>query len=417
MKIVHLSKSDLVGGAARAAYRLHIGLRRIGINSQMLVDKKMSDDLNIYEPEGKIRKAWSRVRPSINKVPLKFYDCQETPFYSAWIGRNVTKIDLLKKCDIIHLHWIAGGFLSINGISRLRKLNKPVVWTLHDMWAFTGGCHHSGDCEKYIYSCGSCPQLSSTKNNDITKILWKRKQRAYKNLNLTIVSPSQWLASCAKRSSLFQNSKIKIIPHGLNIDVFKPIEKFVARNILNLPKNKNIILFGAFGKFGNRKGLNYLRESISRIKMIENFNKEKLYLVNFGSPNSPEFNNISFEIKFFGKIHDDYSLTLLYSAADVFVAPSLQEAFGQTLIEAMSCGTPCVAFNKSGPKDIVDHKINGYLAEYKNAESLTEGIKWILEDERRAKKLAEAARKKTVEKYSLKKQARKYLNLYNSLLD
>ena len=417
MKVVMVNKSDIQGGAARAAYRLHTGLRTIGVDSRMVVDDKISDDPSIYGSEGKINKLWSKVRPFIDGLPLKFYDWQKTSFHPARIGRNIVRDELVKQADIINLHWIAGGLLSIKGISRLAQLGKPIVWTLHDMWAFTGGCHYSVDCEKYIDSCGSCPQLNSNKDNDITRRIWRRKKRAYKNLDLTIVTPSKWLAECAKRSSLFLNLEVQVIPHGLNTGTFKPIDKLTARSILNLPENKKIILFGAMGVTTNRlKGFQYLKEAISKLKKMKVVNKDELCFVIFGASHSKDIEKIPFEARFLGRLHDDFSLALTYSAADVLVGPSLQEAFGQIYSESMSCRTPCVAFDYGGPKDIIDHKINGYLAEYKNSKSLAGGIKWILEDENRAFKLGESARKKAVETYSLETQAKKYTKLYEELL-
>ncbi len=416
MKIVIANKSDIQGGAARASYRLHTGLRKIGVDSEMLVDNKMSDDPSVYGPEGKISKLWSKVRPFVNRLPLKLYDWQKMPLYPAWIGRNIIYHELVRRADVVNLHWIAGGFLSIRGISRLVKLSKPIVWTLHDMWAFTGGCHYSRDCEKYIDSCGACPQLNSGKDNDITRRIWSRKKKAYKDLDLTIVTPSRWLAECAKSSSLLSNLKVEVIPHGLNTDIFKPIEKLTARNILNLPKNKKTILFGAMGGTANSmKGFQYLKDTISKLEKMKTFNKNKLCLVIFGASHLRDIEEIPFEVKLLGTLYDDFSLALSYSAADVFIGPSLQEAFGQTYTESMSCGTPCVAFDYGGPADIIDHKTNGYLAEHKNSKSLAKGIQWILEDDNRALKLRGAARKKAVERYSLEIQADQYKSLYASL--
>lgn len=418
MKILHINKSDIQGGAARGAYRLHTGLRKIGVDSKIIVDDKISDDPNVYGPKGKISKLWSKVRPFIDRAPLKFYDWQGTPFHLAWMGRrDIQKHELVRQADILNLHWIAGGFLSIKGISRLAKLDKPIVWTLHDMWAFTGGCHYSIECERYISSCGACAQLDSRKDNDITRKIWRKKEKAYKDLDLTIVTLSRWLAECAKRSSLLRNFGIEVIPNGLDTGIFKPINKLTARNVLNLPKNKKIILFGAMNPTINKlKGYQYLKKAINKLKNMKVFNEDRLCLVIFGASYSEDIEKFPFEVKFLGRLYDNFSLALSYSAADVFVGPSLQEAFGQTYIESMSCGTPCVAFDYSGPKDMIDHKVNGYLAEYKNPESLAEGIKWILEDENRALRLREAARKKAVEKYSLKIQAERYVDLYKALL-
>lgn len=418
MKVVIVNTSDIKGGAARAVYRLHIGLRKIGVDSKMIVDSKISDDLNVYGPEGKIRKLWSKVRPFIDRLPLKLYDWQKTQFHPAWLGRNIIGHELVRETDIINLNWITEGFLSIKSISRLAKLEKPIVWTLHDMWAFTGGCHYSGECDKYISSCGACPQLNSRKDNDITRKIWRKKRKAYKDLHLTIVSPSKWLAECAKRSSLLSDLKVEVIPNGLNTSIFKPIDKLTARSILNLPKNKKIILFGAINATTNRlKGFKYLKKAISELEKMKTFNKDELCLVIFGTSHSKDMEKIPFEIRFLGRLYDDFSLTLSYSAADTFITPSLQDNLPNTVMESLSCGTPVVSFNIGGIPEMVKHQVDGYLSEYKNSQSLAEGIKWILEDENRALKLREAARKKAVEKYSLTIQARKYLNLWGKLLN
>jgi len=420
MKVVIVNKSDIQGGAARAAHRLHTGLRRIDVDSKMFVDKKISDDLNVYGPKKKIGKLWGEVSPFVDRISLKFYDWQKTPFYPfypARIGRNIIENELVKQSDIINLHWIVGGFLSIKGISRLAKLGKPIVWTLHDMWAFTGGCHYSGECEKYINSCGACPQLNCGRDNDITRKIWKRKKTGYRNLDLTIVTPSRWLAECAKRSSLLSHLKIEVIPNGLDTDIFKPINKLTARNILNLSKNKKIILIGAMSPTTDRrKGFKYFKEAISKLEKMQAFNKDDICLAIFGASHSRDIEKVSFEVRFFGRLYDDFSLALSYTAADVFVISSLQDNLPNTVMESLSCGTPVVAFNIGGVPDMIEHQMNGYLSEYKNSNSLAEGIKWILEDEDRALKLRKAARKKAVEKYSLGIQAKRYASLYEKLL-
>jgi len=415
MKVIHLNTSDIQGGAARGAYKIHISLRKIGVDSEMVVDKKISDDPHVYGLKGKISEAWSKVRPFIDRAPLKSYNRQETTLSLARIGRNIARNELVKQADIINLHWIAGGFLSIKGISRLANLGKPVVWTLHDMWAFTGGCHYSGDCKKYINSCGSCPQLNSDKENDITRKIWRRKKEAYKDLCLTIAPPSKWLAECAKRSSLLSDLQVEVIPHGLNTDIFKPIDKLMARDILNLPKNKRIILFGAMSATTDkRKGFKYLKEAISNLE--KSFNKDELCLVIFGASHAKDIEKFPFEVKFLGRLHDDFSLALSYSAADVCVIPSIQDNFPNTVRESLSCGIPVVAFNIGGMPDMIEHQVNGYLSNPKDANSLSTGIEWVLEDNDRAFKLAEAAREKALKEYTLEIQAKRYKSLFDSLV-
>lgn len=416
MIILHLNKSDIQGGAARAAYRLHAGLRKIGVDSKMLVDNKVSDDPSVHGLVGKINKIWGRARPFINEIPLKFYEWEGTPFYTGCIGRNIAKDGLLKQSEVINLHWVAAGFLSIRNISRLAKLGKPIVWTLHDMWAFTGGCHYSGECERYVNSCGSCPQLNVDKDGEITRGIWTRKERVYKRLNLTIVTPSKWLAECAKRSSLLSDARIEVIPYGLNTSIFKFINKSTARSILNLPKNKKIILFGAMSSTRDkRKGFSFLYKAINHLSAITD-NPKDYYLLVFGASHSENNETFPFEINYAGKFLDDVSLALLYSSADVFVAPSLEDNLPNTVIESLACGTPVVAYNVGGMPDMIDHKRNGYLAKYKDVEDLSQGIKWILDEENRRKKLAEAACDKAEREYPLEVQAGRYVDLYEELL-
>ena len=325
MIVLHLNKTDILGGAARAAYRLHLGLKSISVDSKMIVDDKISDDPSVHGLVGKINKVRSRLLPFVNEIPLKFYNREGTPFYTGCIGRNIAKDELLRQTDVINLHWVAAGFLSIRNISRLARLGKPVVWTLHDMWAFTGGCHYSGKCERYVNSCGSCLQLNSDKDCDITRKVWTRKGRAYEGLNLTVVTPSRWLAECAKRSSLFSDVRVEVIPYGLNTSIFKPINKSTARSILNLPMNKKIILFGATSSTSDkRKGFSFLHKAINNLSKIIG-NLKDYYLLVFGASHSKNNETFPFGINYAGKFSDDVSLALLYSSADVFVAPSLED--------------------------------------------------------------------------------------------
>ena len=219
MKILHLNTTDIQGGAARAAYRLNKGLQSINLDSKMLVQKKSSDDNTVFEFDSKLNKVMRILRSKIDSLPLKCYKERKKFTWSvSFVGKNIkNKINNLSP-DIINLHWINDGFLNIRGF---KKLNKPIVWTLHDMWAFTGGCHYAFDCEKYKEKCGKCPQLISKKNNDLSRKILKYKFKSWREINLTIATPSKWLARCAKESSLFKHKKIVVIPNGLDINVYK----------------------------------------------------------------------------------------------------------------------------------------------------------------------------------------------------
>ncbi len=412
MNILILSTSDIQGGAARATYRLHQGFHHISIASQMLVQTKLSDDRTVISPQTKLEKGGSKVRPTLNAIPLQLYQKRDRAPYSVqWLPeRIVPKIAQINP-DIINLHWICGGYLQIE---TLAKFNKPIVWTLHDMWAFTGGCHYSQECDRYTQSCGSCPQLHSRSNWDLSRWVWQRKAKAWKNLNLTIVTPSHWLAKCARASSLFQDLPIKVIPNGIDTTQYKPIAQSLARKVLNLPQDKQLVLFGAMSATSDpRKGFHLLMPALQ--KLSYSLGQDQIELVVFGSSQPSDPPDFGFKVHYLGRLNDDISLSILYAAADIFIAPSIQENLPNTVMEALACGKPCVAFNIGGMPDLIEHQQNGYLAKPFEVEDLARGIAWILKDMERYRKLSDRARKKIEQEFSQQLQSQRYLSLFSEL--
>jgi glycosyltransferase involved in cell wall biosynthesis len=411
MNVLHLSTSDIEGGAARAAYRLHQGLQTANITSKMLVRAKVSPDQTVIADKSVLTK----LGPPAGSLPLRLYPKHERSLFSPqWFPDALLPRVRSLDPDIIHLHWVCNGFLQIE---TLGKLNKPLVWTLHDMWAFTGGCHYSQSCDRYVQSCGACPQLKSQQNWDLSRWVWQRKAKAWKDMNLTIVSPSVWLADCARSSPLFQNRQIEVIPHGLNLTTYRPIETAIARKLLNLPIDKQFVLFGASpGTTGDkRKGFHLLQPALQQLSQSRW--QDRLELVVFGSSQPDRPIDLSFKTHYLGQFHDDLSLALVYAAADVMVVPSLQEAFGQTASEALACGTPVVAFAATGLKDIISHQQDGYLAQPFEIEDLASGIAWVLEDGDRHQKLRTCAREKAEREFNLELQAHRYRSLFTALLN
>jgi len=408
MKALLVSTSDIDGGAARAAYRLHRGLQTIGVDSQMLVRDKHSHDRTAISGKTKI----AQLGANLDGLPLQLYPTR--PMFSPqWFPDAIAPKVAGLSPDIINLHWICGGYLRVETIA---QFDKPLVWTLHDMWPFTGGCHYSQECDRYTDSCGACPQLSSSKNRDLSHWVWQRKAKAWKGSSLTIVSPSIWLAECAKSSSLFQDIRIEVIPHGLNTEKFKPVAQQTAREILDLPLNKQLVLFGvAPSATGDpRKGFHLLQAALQKLSQSEW--QERLELVVFGSSQPEKPLDLGFKTHYLGQFHDDISLALVYSAANVMIVPSIQEAFGQTASESLACGTPVVGFNATGVKDIVDHQQDGYLANPFEIEDLAQGIVWVLEDSDRHQKLRDRAREKAQQEFTLELQAQRYLSLFSQLV-
>ncbi|MDF5711735.1 MAG: glycosyltransferase family 4 protein [Nostoc sp. S4] len=413
MKVVLLNSSDSNGGASRAAYRLHQGLIGIGINSQMLVQIQESNDSTVISPQNKIGKELNKLRPRFSRLPLKLYPNRKTSEYSSsWLpDRIAAKVKKLAP-DVINLHFICESYLQIQTIASLKK---PLIWTLHDMWAFTGGCHYNQNCDRYINSCGTCPQLGSDRNLDLSRWQWQSKAKYWKNLDFTIITPSKWLAKEAQASSLFKSTRIEVIPYGLDINKYKPINRQTAREQLNLPQDKHLVLFGAVnGTSNHRKGFHLLLPALQSLS--KSGWSDRLELVIFGCSqplNPPEF---GFKSGYLGKFNDDASLALLYAAVDVFIAPSIQDNLPNTVMEALACGTPCVAFNIGGMPDMIEHQRNGYLAQPFEIEDLAQGIAWVLEDKQRRQKLCDRAREKVEQEFTLELQAHRYASVYTSVL-
>lgn len=376
MKVVHICFWEKQGGAAIAANRLHNAMLDCNINSQMIVCENLTNDRFIIPLNDKISRLKLLLYRVVESRLLAKYRPYVGDFSVSFYGLPVSQHEAVKKADVIYLHWINKNILSIQEIAKILKLNKPVIWFCHDMWAFTGGCHHSFGCSNYKLGCGNCKLLGSISKKDIAFRIFEKKRRLLqKKYNLFFLVPSEWMYECISASRLFSRHTKAVIPNSINMNVFKIINRNVARRILNLPPNEKIVLFGAdLGTNNPYKGWQYLRETL---KM---FSFDAFVVSTFGSTTNVE-TEISQKVYNFGRINDVYTLVLLYNACDVFVIPSLAESFGQTALESIACGTPVVGFKVGGIPDIVKHKKNGYLAEYKNSLSLFEGITWVLADE------------------------------------
>jgi glycosyltransferase involved in cell wall biosynthesis len=414
LKVLLLSIGDSGGGAARASYRLHVGLQNVGVFSRMMVQTKLTEDLTVLEPRGKVFKGIALLRPTLNALPLRVYPQSDFKTYSLqWLPECVSNSASKLELDLLNLHWVCDGFLKIE---TLPYFKCPLVWTLHDMWPFTGGCHYSGDCDRYTEHCGCCPQLGSSKAFDLSAWVWHRKAKNFSSLNLTLVTPSRWLANCAQSSSLFRGRRIEVIPNGLDLQIYKPIDSRMARQILNLPQDKKLILFGAVRATSDRrKGFHLLQPALHQLRQITQH--DNIQLVIMGAPAPPQPLDLGFETHYLGTLRDDYSLALAYAAADVFVAPSVQDNLPNTVLEAIACGIPCVAFDIGGMPDLIKHKQNGYLALPYETEDFARGINWVLGDRDRWQKLSEASRSKAEQEFSLTLQASRYRDLFQEIVE
>jgi glycosyltransferase involved in cell wall biosynthesis len=373
----------------------------------MLVQKKESDDEFVIGAENNIfYKAVDSLRSKLDKLPKLLYrNRKKVPWNVNWLP-NPLLFYYIKKInpDVINLHWINNGFISIKQIGKLEKLNIPIIWTLHDMWPFTGGCHYTGGCEKYKKHCGTCPQLKSSKKKDLSYKIFEKK----KNFSgISVICLNRWMKKCVKESELFSNGKVDIIPNGFNLDILKPRNRELGRKKFNLPLNKKIILFGAVSVDDERKGFIYLEKALNRI------NNQDYVGVIFGKCEKKI--DLKIDTYYLGNIKGEKEISLLYSSANVFVCSSLEDNLPNTLIESMSSGTPVVAFEIGGIPDIIDHKKNGYLAKPFDVDDLGRGIEWCIEDKKRNDQLGKNAREKVLKNFSQEVVSQKVVSFYKKI--
>lgn len=409
MKVVHLNYSDINGGAARAAYRIHNAVRDAGVDSAMWVNTAAADDWTVSGPSSKFAKIASRVRPPISGLIRKTLCTKNEGLHSPAILRsNLVKQINRSDADVVHLHWVQGEMLSIADIGRI---NKPIVWTLHDMWGFCGAEHYTEDFRwREGYRRNNRPPYES--GFDLNRWTWERKRRSWNTL-FNIVGNSNWITNCAAESVLMKDMPTQFIYYPLDLERWKPVTTSAARELLDLPLDIPLLGFGAIGGGRDpRKGFDLLLEALEYLRG----EVDDLELVVFGQlpPRDPP--DLGFPVHYAGHLHDDLSLRVLYSALDALVVPSRQEAFGQTASESHACGTPVVAFELGGLPDTVVHEQTGYLARPFETDDLARGIKWVLtHGEGRA--MGDEARRVAEACFAPSKIAGEYMKVYRRALE
>lgn len=413
MRVIHINTWDQDGGAARAAVRIHCGLRRLGVESWFLTRAGHSGDPFVISPQKRVQRLQDKVNIYFEAALKKITHMGETSPWSfnATLFHVVPRLLQGREYELAHLHWINAGFL---GISSLAAIRRPIVWTLHDSWPFTGGCHIPYECGAYRTGCSHCPKIGQRTRIDWAHHIFMQKKKYYPQ-KMHIVCPSHWMAAAASSSALFSGQDIRVIPNGVDTSRYVPIDQALARKILHLQEETPIVLFGAMSAVSDRnKGFDYLCEALQQLKGMSG--NMDIQLVVFGSQepvNGPEF---GFPTRYMGRLYDDISLCLLYSAADVMVVPSKSENFPNVVLEAMACGTPCVAFSVGGISEQIKHKETGFLAKPYDCAELAEGIAWILTKEKGEKRLSLAARESIETKFSLLRVAAMYHTLYEEIL-
>jgi glycosyltransferase involved in cell wall biosynthesis len=393
LHIVLLSYHDSNGGAGIAAGRLKVALEKVGHQVDYIVREKASTSDALKFGNGII--SWLKFIAE-RLFFLRFEKDKSIRFLfnPGVLGSDISKHPLIQKADIVHMHWVNFGFLSVSDIASLTRLNKPIFWTLHDMWAFTGGCHHSGTCEHFQQSCGDCKFLKNPNSNDLSHRLWEAKKEGFAAKNLHIITCSDWLGNKAKQSSILGGHSIQTIPNAIDTAFFSP-----TANSLGLDPSKKYVLFVAMRVNAPAKGFHLLKEALQFL------NPEDTELLIVGGEMTED---LPLKSHNFGQIADPAKMRDIYAAADVFVTPSLEENLPNTIMEAMACGTACVGFQVGGIPEMIEHEVTGYVAQEFDPEDLAKGINWCLE----SKTSGSISRERALQLYDQKTIAQQHLAYY-----
>ncbi len=417
MRVLIVNTAERTGGAAIAANRLLHALNHNGVEARMLVRDRKTDSPQVASipPSWRLRAKflWERgiiwLANGLSKRNLFQVDI-------ANAGTDITRMEAFKQADVIHLHWVNQGFLSLGDMERIMASGKPVVMTMHDQWYFTGICHYSGDCDKYQTQCSHCPMLTGGGiGTDLARRVYDRKRTIYSLKPMAFVGCSRWMADLARKSPLTQGHLVTNIPNAIDTDMFTPLDQAAAREHHALPADKRLLLFGAQRITDERKGFRYLKEACEHL--VQNYPEQarQMGVVVLGGDAETVKSALPLPVYTVGYLSNEAEIAQLYNAVDLFVTPSLQDNLPNTIVEAMSCGTPCVGFNIGGIPEMISHEQDGYVARYRDSQDFAHGIIWCLDDNRLTT-LRQKARADALNTYSESAVASRYQEIYRSLL-
>ena len=417
MRILIVSTSEKTGGAAVAANRLMAALNNNGEKAKMLVRDKQTENISVVAlPQGWRQQwyfLWERWcifwRMHFSRKHLFEVDI-------ANAGSDITRLREFKEADVIHLHWVNQGMLSLNSIQRILKSGKPVVWTMHDLWPATSICHYSRGCQQYKTQCRKCPLLPGNgSNHDMSAKVWKRKTAVLITGSIFFVACSRWLEGEARQSALLKGQQITSIPNAIDTRVFHPMDKKKARRHAGLPEEGRIILFVSQRVTDERKGISYLIQAVQKLVEQNPSLKEDTSIAILGGHAEEVTNLLCLPVHPLGYVSDEQMIVSIYNAADIFVTPSLEDNLPNTIMEALACGIPCVGFNVGGIPEMIDHQKNGYVADFRNSDDLSKGMNWVLSEADR-EELGKNAQYKVSQHYSQSSVALRYVEVYHQVI-
>lgn len=415
MNVLHVNTYDTSGGAAVAMYRLHGELRRLGHQSQLLVGHQTTPGPDIDYISRQARHFRTMSDKVLDRIGILLEGKLGVDIWAYRNSWHISQISAFRNADVVNLHNIHGDYFNFRALPEMGR-HKPIVWTLHDMWAMTGHCAYVYDCERWRTGCYACPLLKEPGRKivepppmpiDRTRSIWRAKRDVYQQMQLHIITPSQWLASLVRESILSSAVSVQCIPNGIDLDVFRPMDREIARQVLDLPVDSRIIFFSAHGVMHGRKGFLYFLRALESLQ-----EPRSIWLLVSGGKVELDEQATRFKVRQLGSLRDEHLQRLAFTAADVFVFPTLADNQPLVLLEALACGTPVISFDVDGIPEIIRHMETGYLARYKDVNDLSQGIQMLLKNDDLRRRMRLRCRKMAEKEYSLELQARRYVALY-----
>lgn len=417
MRVLIVNTSENTGGAAVAANRLMEALNNNGIKAKMLVRDKATDCITVAQLDKSWRQRWNFLwERFVIFCHLRFSRRNLFQIDIANAGTDITRTREFKEADVIHLSWVNQGMLSVGCIKKILKSNKPVVWTMHDLWPASSICHYARQCHNFEKQCGNCPLLpGGGSRNDLSTKVWRKKRNALGTHSILFVACSRWLAGMARKSGLLSGQKVLSIPNTIDTHVFCRKDREEARLQAGLPAGKRLILFVSQRVTDTRKGMEYFITALNRMTEQHPEMKNDTGIAILGGGADELAERLPLPAYPLGYVSEEKKIASIYCSADMFVLPSLEDNLPNTIMEAMACGVPCVGFNTGGIPEMIDHMKNGYVAEYKSADDLAHGMHWVMcEADRDA--LSDEAVRKVGTCYSQHSVAMKYIEAYNQAM-
>ena len=417
MRVLIINTSERTGGAAVAANRLMEALNNNGVKAKMLVRDKDTANLTVCALPQTWRLNWHFLWERLCIwFHLRLKRDHLFDIDIANCGTDITNLPEFKEADVIHLHWINQGMLSLKDIRKILQSGKRVVWTMHDIWPATAICHLTMDCRHFETQCQNCRLLpGGGSNNDLSARIWRKKQQMLKGQRIKIVTCSQWLGDEAKKSALLNRQYITTIPNSIDTHRYRPSDKQKARQLLGLPQEGRIILFASQRVTNPYKGMQYLIDACKLMASQHPDCCSHTSVAILGGHAEEIADKLPFPTHALGYVNDEQRIVAAYNAADVFVLPSLSENLPNTIMEAMACGVPCVGFRVGGIPEMIDHQQNGYVANFRDAADLAKGIHYVL-DEANQQTLSNNCLQKVARNYSQQSVAKKYIEVYDKIL-